>query len=86
MQDATAQMALLIYDGKKAVAVPSTVHADHLIRFQNNSSEDLKGLDINSEVYDFLSSVCSKYGIDFEARCRNYSSSNFRELCRRYDD
>ena len=68
MQDATAQMALLqfIVAGKKKVAVPSTVHADHLIQAKLNSDVDLKNaLDVNSEVYDFLSSVCSKYGIGF---------------------
>ncbi len=68
MQDATAQMALLqfIMANKNQVAVPSTVHADHLIQAKNNSSEDLNvALDVNSEVYDFLSSVCSKYGIGF---------------------
>jgi len=68
MQDATAQMALLqfIVAGKKRVSVPSTVHADHLIQAKINSANDLSNaLDINSEVYDFLSSVCSKYGIGF---------------------
>jgi len=68
MQDATAQMALLqfIVAGKNKVAVPTTVHADHLIQAKMNSSLDLENaLDINSEVYDFLSSVCSKYGIGF---------------------
>ena len=68
MQDATAQMALLQFmmAKKNKVAVPSTVHADHLIQAKNNSSEDLNvALDINSEVYDFLSTVCSKYGIGF---------------------
>jgi len=68
MQDATAQMALLqfIVAGKKKVAVPSTVHADHLIQAKLSSEIDLKNaLDVNSEVYSFLSSVCSKYGIGF---------------------
>ena len=68
MQDATAQMALLQFmmAGKKRVAVPSTVHADHLIQAKLDSKEDLKNaLDINSEVYDFLSSVSDKYGIGF---------------------
>tara|TARA_S200000501_G_C20870698_1_gene764115 strand:+ start:4320 stop:6575 length:2256 start_codon:yes stop_codon:yes gene_type:complete len=68
MQDATAQMALLQFmmANKSQVSVPSTVHADHLIQAKNNSSADLDvALDINSEVYDFLSSVCSKYGIGF---------------------
>ena len=68
MQDATAQMALLQFmmAGKNKVAVPSTVHADHLIQAKINSDADLKNaLDINSEVYQFLSSVCSKYGVGF---------------------
>ena len=68
MQDATAQMALLQFmmANKEQVAVPSTVHADHLIQAKSNSVEDLTtALDINSEVYDFLSSVSSKYGIGF---------------------
>ena len=68
MQDATAQMALLqfIMANKDAVAVPSTVHADHLIQAKIESQHDLNtALDINSEVYDFLSSVSNKYGIGF---------------------
>ena len=68
MQDATAQMALLQFmmANKEQVAVPSTVHADHLIQAKSNSADDLTtALDINSEVYDFLSSVSSKYGIGF---------------------
>ena len=68
MQDATAQMALLQFmmAGKSRVAVPSTVHADHLIQAKIDSVADLKNaLDINSEVYDFLSSVSNKYGIGF---------------------
>ena len=68
MQDATAQMALLQFmmAGKKVVAVPSTVHCDHLIQAKVGSDKDLKvALDVNKEVYDFLSSVCNKYGIGF---------------------
>ena len=68
MQDATAQMALLQFmmAGKKKVAVPSTVHADHLIQAKTGSDQDLSfALDVNSEVYDFLSSVSNKYGIGF---------------------
>ncbi len=68
MQDATAQMALLqfIMAKKDRVAVPSTVHADHLIQAKVESQYDLKNaLDINSEVYDFLASVSNKYGIGF---------------------
>ena len=68
MQDATAQMALLQFmmAGKDKVAVPSTVHCDHLIQAEVGADIDLKNaLDINSEVYDFLSSVSNKYGIGF---------------------
>lgn len=68
MQDATAQMALLQFmmAGKKKVAVPSTVHCDHLIQAKVGSDQDLKGaIDINSEVYDFLESVSDKYGLGF---------------------
>ncbi|MFC2118544.1 aconitate hydratase [Bacteroidota bacterium] len=68
MQDATAQMALLqfIQAGKNKVAVPSTVHCDHLIRAEVGASADLKSAkEKNNEVYDFLSSVSNKYGIGF---------------------
>ncbi|MBT5955704.1 MAG: aconitate hydratase, partial [Candidatus Marinimicrobia bacterium] len=68
MQDATAQMALLQFmmAGKDKVAVPSTVHADHLIQAKTGSDQDLSfALDNNSEVYDFLSTVSDKYGIGF---------------------
>lgn len=68
MQDATAQMALLQFmmAGKDKVAVPSTVHCDHLIQAKVGADEDLKvAEDINSEVYDFLSTVSNKYGIGF---------------------
>ncbi len=68
MQDATAQMALLQFmqAGKKKVAVPSTVHCDHLILAKSGAKEDLKvALDTNREVFDFLSSVSNKYGIGF---------------------
>ena len=68
MQDATAQMALLQFmmAKKDKVAVPTTVHADHLIQAKINSQSDLDfALDINSEIYDFLSSVSNKYGIGF---------------------
>ena len=68
MQDATAQMALLQFmmAGKDKTAVPTSVHADHLIQAKINSEVDLKNaLDINSEVFDFLSSVSKKYGIGF---------------------
>ncbi|MCX6153329.1 MAG: aconitate hydratase [Candidatus Kapabacteria bacterium] len=68
MQDATAQMALLQFmsAGRPKVAVPSTVHCDHLIQAKAGAGSDLeKALDINKEVYDFLSSVSNKYGIGF---------------------
>jgi aconitate hydratase len=68
MQDATAQMALLQFmqAGKKKVAVPSTVHCDHLIQARVGAKEDLAtALDINKEVFDFLASVSNKYGIGF---------------------
>lgn len=68
MQDATAQMALLQFmqAGRPQVAVPSSVHCDHLITAQTNSAIDLKSaIDTNKEVYDFLSSISDKYGIGF---------------------
>lgn len=68
MQDATAQMALLQFTtcGMDKTAVPSTVHCDHLIQAKIGADVDLKAaLDVNSEVYGFLSSVCNKYGIGF---------------------
>ncbi len=68
MQDATAQMALLQFmtAGRSKVAVPSTVHCDHLIQAKLNAVADLKGaLDTNSEVFDFLQSISNKYGIGF---------------------
>ena len=68
MQDATAQMALLQFmqAGRPKVAVPSTVHCDHLITAQIESSADLNKANVeNKEVYDFLSSVSNKYGIGF---------------------
>lgn len=68
MQDATAQMALLQFmqAGKAKVAVPSTAHADHLIQAKIGADKDLQeGLNKNNEVFNFLSSVCDKYGIGF---------------------
>ena len=68
MQDATAQMALLqfINAGMNTTAVPSTVHCDHLITAINGAEDDLdNALITNKEVYDFLISVCEKYGIGF---------------------
>ena len=68
LQDATAQMALLQFmmSGRYKVAVPSTVHCDHLIQAKQNARTDLaQALDVNSEVYDFLESVSNKYGLGF---------------------
>lgn len=68
MQDATAQMALLqfVQAGKKTTAVPTTVHCDHLILAEKGAKEDLKNsISASSEVFDFLQSVSSKYGIGF---------------------
>ena len=68
MQDATAQMALLQFmmAGKDKVAVPTTVHCDHLIQAKESSNRDLaQAMDANGEVYDFLESASDKYGIGF---------------------
>lgn len=68
MQDATAQMALLQFmqAGKPKVAVPSTAHADHLILARLGADKDLQeSINKNNEVFNFLSSVCDKYGIGF---------------------
>ena len=68
MQDATAQMALLQFmmAGKEKVAVPSSVHCDHLIQAKSGAALDLKSaLDTSEEVFDFLASVSNKYGIGF---------------------
>lgn len=68
MQDATAQMALLQFmnSGKDRVAVPSTVHCDHLIQAYKGAKEDIAtATETNREVYDFLRDVSSKYGIGF---------------------
>ncbi|PRY37122.1 aconitase [Spirosoma oryzae] len=68
MQDATAQMALLQFmqAGRPKVAVPSTVHCDHLIQAQVGADEDLDAAkNKNKEVYDFLASISDKYGIGF---------------------
>ncbi|WP_340077419.1 aconitate hydratase [Leptobacterium sp. I13] len=67
-QDATAQMALLqfMHAGKPKVAVPTTVHCDHLIQAKVGAEVDLKRANQNSnEVFDFLESVSNKYGIGF---------------------
>ena len=68
MQDATAQMALLQFMtcGRDRVAVPSSVHCDHLIQAKVGAVEDLATAnEVNKEVYDFLASISNKYGIGF---------------------
>ncbi|KAK7604136.1 hypothetical protein V9T40_004409 [Parthenolecanium corni] len=68
MQDATAQMAMLqfISSGLPRVAVPSTIHCDHLIQAQVGGEKDLeRAKNLNKEVYDFLSSAGAKYGVGF---------------------
>lgn len=68
MQDATAQMALLqfISAGRQSVAVPTTIHCDHLIRAKVGARADLTvAEDTNREVYEFLASAAAKYGIGF---------------------
>lgn len=68
MQDATAQMAILQFmtAGKNKTAVPSSVHTDHLILAHLGAIQDLINANsTNQEVYEFLSSACNKYGIDF---------------------
>ncbi len=68
MQDATAQMALLQFmqAGRPKVAVPSTVHCDHLIQAKEGADKDLaRAKSESSEVFNFLSSVSNKYGIGF---------------------
>ena len=66
MQDATAQMAMLQFmqAGKKKVAVPSTIHCDHLIRRRSDRRKICCAMDENKEVYNFLASS-AKYGIGF---------------------
>ncbi len=67
-QDATAQMALLQFmqAGKKKVAVPTTVHCDHLIQARIGADKDLQeAINTSSEVFNFLASVSNKYGIGF---------------------
>ena len=68
LQDATAQMALLQFmqAGKKKVAVPTTVHCDHLIQAKVDAKADLdRAIQNSSEVFDFLSTVSNKYGVGF---------------------
>src|SRR5262245_18563612 len=68
MQDATAQMAVMQFMtcGRDQVAVPSTVHCDHLIQAKVGAKKDLQlAIETNREVYDFLASISNKYGIGF---------------------
>ncbi|KAA3610446.1 MAG: aconitate hydratase [Calditrichaeota bacterium] len=68
MQDATAQMVLLQFmlSGKKTAAVPSSIHADHLIEAEVGAKKDLEHANnFNKEVYEFMASGASKFGIDF---------------------
>lgn len=68
MQDATAQMAMLqfMHAGRKEAAVPATAHADHLIVAKNGSVSDLNdAIAENKEVYEFLETICQKYGVGF---------------------
>lgn len=68
MQDATAQMAMLqfISSGLPRVAVPSTIHCDHLIEAQLGGEKDLqRAKDVNHEVYNFLATSAAKYGVGF---------------------
>lgn len=68
MQDATAQMAMLqfISSGLPRVAVPSTIHCDHLIQAQVGGEKDLeRAKNLNKEVYDFLQTAGAKYGVGF---------------------
>ncbi|XP_030076615.1 aconitate hydratase, mitochondrial-like [Microcaecilia unicolor] len=68
MQDATAQMAMLqfISSGLPKVAVPSTIHCDHLIEAQLGGDKDLRrAKDVNQEVYNFLATSGAKYGVGF---------------------
>ncbi|HEV8396696.1 MAG TPA: aconitate hydratase [Vicinamibacterales bacterium] len=68
LQDATAQMAILQFmqSGRTRVAVPTTVHCDHLIRAESGAKEDLaRAISENEEVYNFLHSAARKYGMGF---------------------
>ena len=74
-QDATAQMALLQFmsAGLPTVAVPTTVHCDHLIEAQKEGVADLKrAINTNKEVYDFLATCTAKYGSAFAVQCVLY--------------
>ena len=67
-QDVTGQMAILQFmqSGRETVAVPTTVHCDHLVQARVGAKSDLSdAVNENSEVYDFLESACKKYGMGF---------------------
>ncbi len=85
MQDATAQMALLQFmnAGKDKVAVPASVHCDHLIRADVGATQDLpEACKTNKEVYDFLKSVSQKYHIGFWGPGAGIiASGSARKLC-----
>jgi aconitate hydratase len=92
MQDATAQMALLQFSttGRKKVAVPSTVHCDHLIQARVGAKQDLQEALLKSnEVFNFLESISNKYGIGFwkpGAGIIHQSRAGELRLPRRHDD
>src|SRR5881296_3590038 len=68
LQDVTGQMAIFQFmmSGRKRVAVPSTIHCDHLIRAESGAADDLqRAIRENEEVYNFLRSAARKFGIDF---------------------
>jgi len=68
MQDATAQMAVLQFmnAGRSKVAVPTSIHCDHLICAQDGAAQDLpRACSVNSEVYSFLGAAASRYGMEF---------------------
>ena len=83
MQDATTNGFVAVYasgQGQSSSAFYSTCR--HLIQAKIGADKDLQeSLNVNNEVFNFLSSVCNKYGIGFWARSRYYSSSCIRELC-----
>lgn len=88
MHDVTGQMALLqfISSGLKKVAVPTTVHCDHLIQAQLGGEKDVaRAKDLNKEVYDFLSIAANKYGIGFwkpgAGKTRNIIPKLIQILC-----
>jgi aconitate hydratase len=84
MQDATAQMALLQFMtcGRQTVAVPSTVHCDHLIQAKVGAKKDLQlAIETNREVYDFLGSISDKYGMVSGKPVRYHSPGSIGKLC-----